>query len=119
MDQDEVTRRVASPLPATKRDRAAERPASTRVLPLSAVRAALVAPGDLRNEIGFQNDLNALLASLETASRPFALAAFPMLTSDAGQRRRRRGGPNATTARLRAFGAEVEDQGSVPLALLP
>ena len=49
----------------------------------------------------------------------FTLAAFPMLTSDAPTRRRRRGGPTATTGRLRAFGAELEDQGSVPLALMP
>lgn len=90
-----------------------------RMVPVRAVRAELVPPGDLRAEVGFQNDVNALLASLEDPMlRAWTLASFPMISTPP-RKRRRPPTTQTTTLRMQAFGAEREDLGSVPLALMP
>jgi len=49
------------------------------VLPATQVRATVVRDNDLRNQIGFQNDLNTLLAALDMGGAPFGCAA-PLLS---------------------------------------
>lgn len=88
-----------------------------RVVPVRALRAELVPPGNVREEIGFQNDVNGMLASLEASARAWTLAALPMFSSD--RRRKRRPTVGATTARLPAFTGERDDAGCVPIARLP
>lgn len=52
-----------------------------RVVPAGQLRAQMVRSGDLRNEIGFQNDINVLLAALDDGAAVWDLAA-PLLTAD-------------------------------------
>lgn len=56
------------------------------VVPASQIRAQLVQPGDLRNEIGFQNDINILLAALEDGHGVWRLEA-PLMTPRGGDTR--------------------------------
>jgi hypothetical protein len=87
------------------------------VIPVSALRAELVRAGDLREEVGFQNDVNGLLASLEDPmARAWSVAALPMFSPD---RRRKRRTTTVTTVRVPTFVAERDDPGSVPIALMP
>ena len=45
----------------------------------SAVRAALVSRRDLRNDVGYQNDVNKLIGALETAEDAWS-AAGPLVS---------------------------------------
>jgi hypothetical protein len=65
------------------------------------VRSRLVEDGDLRNEIGFQNDINVMLALLDFGATPWESAA-PMLSRewDDGRERWESGGEDRTTRRL-------------------
>ncbi|MDZ4695574.1 MAG: hypothetical protein SGI86_10535 [Deltaproteobacteria bacterium] len=49
------------------------------ILPATHVRSIVVAENDLRNQIGFQNDLNTLLAAMDMGGSPFGCAA-PLLS---------------------------------------
>ncbi len=49
------------------------------ILPANHIRNIVVAENDLRNQIGFQNDLNTLLAAMEMGGSPFGCAA-PLLS---------------------------------------
>jgi hypothetical protein len=53
----------------------------SHVVPAKSLREQLVRPGDLRNEIGFQNDINILLAALDGGDRVWRSEA-PMLSPD-------------------------------------
>jgi len=55
--------------------------ARSHVVPAKALREKLVRPGDLRNEIGFQNDINILLAALDGGDRVWRSEA-PILSPD-------------------------------------
>jgi hypothetical protein len=55
--------------------------AKSHVVPAKNLREQLVRPGDLRNEIGFQNDINILLAALDGGDRVWRSEA-PILSPD-------------------------------------
>lgn len=51
------------------------------LLPAGEVRRAVAAPGSVRDEIAFQNDINKLLATLESVRVPFSCPAAPLSRS--------------------------------------
>lgn len=53
----------------------------SHVLPAKALREQIVRPGDVRNEIGFQNDINILLAALDDGDLVWSSEA-PLLSPD-------------------------------------
>ena len=52
-----------------------------KVVSIQKVRGQIVRPGDLRNEVGFQNDINVLLAALRDGDYAWSTAA-PLLSPD-------------------------------------
>ena len=53
-------------------------PPHSDFVPASEIRRAIVSPGDLRGEVGFQNDVNAILASLGEEAPPIVALMSPL-----------------------------------------
>jgi hypothetical protein len=79
------------------------------VVALEEIRRTLVDPADIRNEVGFQNDVNGLLAMLEEASPPWR-AVSPLfapvhLVPTGGEKNdERQSGPRSRAAVERPLG---------------